>query len=158
MNQEDVKLILSNIAELKKQIQDNIEELILTEAVAINREYPEVLKMGWTQYTPSFNDGEPCEFTMCNIGFIGKKEIDEARENEGDEDLEIHGYMWEEYNMCYRSDDHISPELKDRLNDFASNLHELEEYLGAAFGTWGAEVTIDMVKGTLSVEEYDCGY
>lgn len=62
-------------AELSKEVQANFHSL----AKEIFEEYPEVKDFGWTQYTPYFNDGDPCTF-WCNSSHFhinGKDGYDE---------------------------------------------------------------------------------
>ena len=54
-SKEEMKVLKDS---LSKKIQENFhgmaKELFIT--------YPELKSIGWTQYTPYFNDGETCEF------------------------------------------------------------------------------------------------
>lgn len=150
-NINEVQTNLQEIDQIKENLKNNVEQVILKEAKAINTEYPEIIKMAWFQYTPSFNDGDLCTFSIGAVGFFDQKSIDEAEEEEG----EINGYMIEEYDVTYDLPD--GP-LKDRLNKFSTLIHKLGDILGALYGTWGAQVHIDMKEGTLTVNEYDCGY
>lgn len=43
----------------------------------IQKQYPEMEGVVWTQYTPYFNDGEPCEFSVDEVGFFTKDEEDQ---------------------------------------------------------------------------------
>lgn len=47
---------------------------------------PEVLAYRWTQYTPYFNDGEPCEFRVNDLEWSGKVEGEEGDEEDEDEE------------------------------------------------------------------------
>lgn len=44
--------------EIKKQCADIFKDVIL----AVFQEYPTLATIGWKQYTPGFNDGDPCVF------------------------------------------------------------------------------------------------
>jgi len=54
------------IKKLKKQYEDAVKavgrEGISKLLAPLFERYPRVLHVTWTQYTPYFNDGEPCEF------------------------------------------------------------------------------------------------
>jgi hypothetical protein len=39
-------------------------------------EYPQVTAVGWTQYTPYFNDGEPCEFSVGDFHATTRTGVD----------------------------------------------------------------------------------
>lgn len=152
MEKVEILSSLEEIKKIKENIQANIENLILKEAVAINKDYPEVVQISWTQYTPSFNDGDPCVFSIGKVGFFDQKALDAFEEEEGGE---ISGYHIEEYDISYDLPD--GP-MKDRLYNFSNLVHELDDFIGAAFGTWGAQIDIDLKSGELTVSEYDCGY
>jgi hypothetical protein len=68
-------------AEMKATAQEVVKE----GTKAIFAEYGDILeKFGWTQYTPYFNDGEPCNFSMHELVLIEKKA--DATEGETDDD------------------------------------------------------------------------
>ena len=55
-------------------------------------QYPEVTAVGWTQYTPHFNDGDPCVFRVHEFYATTKTDMDFARvsrlyDDEEDKDL-----------------------------------------------------------------------
>lgn len=58
--------------EMKKLLDNSRGEIhaelfkILDEEVF--KKYPDIKNIGWTQYTPYFNDGEPCEFGVNTYG------------------------------------------------------------------------------------------
>jgi ArsR family metal-binding transcriptional regulator len=60
-----------NVALFKEQLDQVMKEafekgrLLLSEALtAVFEEYPQVESISWTQYTPYFNDGDACEFSV----------------------------------------------------------------------------------------------
>lgn len=151
MDLNEVQANLQEVDQIKENIKSNIEQVILREAKAINQEYPEVIQMSWYQYTPGFNDGDPCVFSIGAVGFFTEAALNQAAE-EGED---ISGYNIEEYDITYDLED--GP-LKTRLNNLSDLVFKLEEFMGALYGTWGAQIHINMVTGDLTVEEYDCGY
>jgi hypothetical protein len=67
--------IIDNLKEVKQEIDKATEKLriLLKPAFdAVFERYPEVQAIRWTQYTPYFNDGEPCEFGVHDIEFTLK--------------------------------------------------------------------------------------
>ena len=70
MQSEKSKLLFEQIAKGKEEINKIKSELsvkIKDNFHGLTKElfnsYPELNSFGWTQYTPYFNDGEPCEFS-----------------------------------------------------------------------------------------------
>lgn len=55
-------------------VATNLKEQAVKEVFGIFQEfftkYPFVTAAGWTQYTPSFNDGEPCTFSINGFYFF----------------------------------------------------------------------------------------
>lgn len=58
---------------IKKQYEDAIKtegcKLFADLLLVFFDTHPEVTKIGWTQYTPYFNDGDACYFRVGNFGF-----------------------------------------------------------------------------------------
>ena len=108
----------------------------------------------WTQYTPGFNDGDPCTFSVCGPEFFSKENAvdvegepfdpNELRENGGD----LH--TWEGSDQRYAG--------KVRLREFEKFLtSELGEDL--AKRVFGDDVAVTIYRnGKFEVEEYYCGY
>ena len=58
-----VQQMNNEFAEQRKVFVER-QKVIFTEiSNLIFQEYPEINSFGWTQHTPYFNDGEPCEFS-----------------------------------------------------------------------------------------------
>lgn len=71
------------INNLNKQMQEKSKELMKEAFRDFLGKYDDVVdNIYWTQYTPHFNDGEACEFSVHDI-FILLKNDDEACEYEG---------------------------------------------------------------------------
>lgn len=49
---------------------------------------PLITEVGWYQYTPYFNDGEPCEFSVHTIWFRTTQDPQKAASDEDEEDEE----------------------------------------------------------------------
>ena len=45
------------------------------------KENPKIGKIAWTQYTPYFNDGEPCEFSVHEKYFVATKWLEEDEDD-----------------------------------------------------------------------------
>jgi hypothetical protein len=55
----------SKIAEARKTMEETAKGLFTEMVAELFAENPTLMSFSWTQYTPYFNDGEPCEFG-CN--------------------------------------------------------------------------------------------
>ncbi len=70
---------LKKINELKKEIaklQKSASKEFEAECVALLAEYPMFESFGWTAYTPYFNDGDPCTFSInADEPYINNEQI-----------------------------------------------------------------------------------
>ena len=65
----------AQIAALKEQAREQMQALLKHGISTVWEEYGDIVaEFGWDQYTPYFNDGEPCEFGRGEIYIIGTQE------------------------------------------------------------------------------------
>lgn len=103
----------------------------------------------WRQYTPSFNDGDPCEFTLGEVG---------VRVTGGEEDGgDYEDGFYTAYELC---DDEYAPygvsntaEIGEVLRHFVLDRFEL-----IAESNFGDPAEVTATKDGFEVEYYDCGY
>lgn len=101
---------------------------------------PKAAAVSWRQYTPYFNDGDPCYFRVGEMSL-------HLHEDEEDEDYDPDG-GYDTYGLS-KSDD---PELK-KMSEAFDKLTELpEEVLEYVFGD---HVTITATAEGFKVSEYD---
>lgn len=119
--------------------------------------------IGWTQYIPGFNDGDPCVFTISGPYLVPSMFPDE-RDEDGDwadiiDSWTIKYYTEKEIHLDRLTALGIYPfnyqEAIQVLNDF-TKLFEVEEFFEAAFGV-GVRVVVHPT-GKIDITEYDCGY
>jgi hypothetical protein len=91
--------------------------------------YPEVDHIQWTQYTPHFNDGDPCTFRV--------NDYDMLRDADGDE-------------ICGYGSDGREKEISEAFKEIWGSIDE--DLLEACFGD-GVEVTI--TADNVTVDDYD---
>lgn len=105
---------------------------------------PEVAALRWTQYTPHFNDGDPCEFGVYDLyaAKVGEKR-DDNEDPEGDESGYQGSYHWKEM---------FGKGTAKELEKLEEVFQKAETELEAAFGDH-VEVIVDR-KG-VHVNEYD---
>lgn len=99
-------------------------------------EQPDLYGIGWTQYTPYFNDGEECVFSLSCIGFFFTKEEFESEE---DSIYEFDTYSIED------------PGRKKKCEAIESELSELEDVLRSVFGD---HMKIMVNRDEITSEEY----
>ena len=169
-----VKQSLKNLeviqAERKKSDKRILDEIF----ESLFEECPEIHAVGWHQYTPYFNDGEPCEFSLSDIHFTNDKKI--LIEDYADVDK----FSFDELDCWYyagnekweyqrkhseaQQDKAVDPswELPDKiaekyeiLDSFERILYKLEDILESQYGN-GAQIIV--TRDETIVEEYDCGH
>ena len=59
----DIKVIKQNIEKLRKEAKAKVESIFKVTALELFVEYPDLKSISWSQYTPYFNDGDPCYFS-----------------------------------------------------------------------------------------------
>jgi hypothetical protein len=124
----------------------------------------EIVAVGWNQYTPGFNDGDPCTFRVSGPFWMVKKtdewaeDLEEAFEEDagGMEEWEYESFE----NRYTLSDENFSDEVRAFCKEFEELLNMLEyddpTTLETMFGE-AASVLIVRGRETL-VTDYDCGY
>jgi hypothetical protein len=100
---------------------------------------PEAIALKWHQYTPYFNDGEECTFSLHGV-YIKL----EGSEKEGDN----------EDGWCdsYSLPDNLTPKQKEVFEEFDSNLNDIEELLQVALGD---HVEVILTSKGIEAESYE---
>jgi hypothetical protein len=136
---ESLKTLSSALAEAKKQAQER-GKLAAKEAFAeLFAAHPSIVGIRWRQYTPYFNDGEPCVF-RSNIKYFEIKIADQA----GDED-----------------DGYSEPAYSERANGAEGSpiraVYELVKHLDdeMLLLMFGDHVRVTATLGGFDVEEYE---
>lgn len=74
---DQLKTLKAQIAEKRKAIEAQCKDVFHAESTKVFERHPKLESFSWRQYTPYFNDGEPCEFGVDNdyidIKFDGKE-------------------------------------------------------------------------------------
>lgn len=177
---EDLSNITDEILETEKKLKIKIKETALNqfkpaikEAIIQLRELvPELIKIEWTQYTPYFNDGEPCEFSVNEPYFYLSGLVSEEEKREMDDEglhpeeredcIEFYSYrsQWK-YDPSSKWGAHklinegkLSLEAAKAMANFSTKLLASEALLKVVFGDH-TKVLIDVLTGDIESESYD---
>jgi hypothetical protein len=60
----EIKEKQAEIKRLQKELQERSSEIFLSSFKKLFEETPKLQSFGWTQYTPYFNDGDTCYFSV----------------------------------------------------------------------------------------------
>lgn len=113
------------VEETRAQVKAKARDAIASLFKAFFAQYPTVTAIGWTQYTPYFNDGEPCEFSKHEFGVSTRSDVD--WENAGQYDDNDEPYIRDEYEL-QSEEEHLKRALR-RLERASE-----EDLFEAAFG------------------------
>ncbi|PCJ96641.1 MAG: hypothetical protein COA52_01160 [Hyphomicrobiales bacterium] len=205
---ENINAAIAEYETKRKVLSEVVQKELTSSAQEILKEATFIKRIYWVQYTPGFNDGEPCEFSLGEICYQLEKEEDEDfEEYEGDSmpnikslEEQIQDYIDYENNpkdfaeKCrkkskhsYHKQDrdylpwHIKHDTKtkiekelveakaiynefgeenvqkflDFMDVFEKSIRSSEDILEEIFGNG---FMINITKGNVEIEEYDCGY
>jgi hypothetical protein len=130
-------------AEYKAAIQDHGAKVLKDMFADFFAENPGIIALRWEQYTPYFNDGEPCEFDVYGFYFL---DTSASADKDGDED----GAFVDAYTARHDSD----PKQAARgatVEAFESRVKD-EDVFRFVFGD---HVRVTATPDGFEVEEYD---
>lgn len=129
----DYNAARKELEELQKQLKEKSEAVLMDVFKEAFKDIPELKTIAWTQYTPSFNDGDPCYFILGDIVF-SSTEWENVEENVDDFD-----------------------DVRNKTTkDIAILINSVSNILEILYGEYGAFVRVH--KDGIEVEDYDCGY
>jgi hypothetical protein len=144
--------------EMKKKYRSMISDAMKQDFKTFLSNHPGLM-ISWTQYTPHFNDGEPCEFTVHEFSF---NDVTALHNNDDRFYDGIYGFWWsgkpyEKPENSKLSDQEFEFISKD-CNEFKKVLESIED--GIFLAAFGDGVSVDVYlddKGevTYNIEEYE---
>ena len=84
----EIERISNELVEKQKNLAKDIETQIGIEIAKMIKLDDNIHSVFWYQYTPAFNDGEPCEFSVNGFYYILENDIEEMCKEDGYYDLE----------------------------------------------------------------------
>jgi hypothetical protein len=165
---DKIDKIRSDLQKAEKTASKDIMEILKKMMI----DNPLIAGIMWQQYTPAFNDGEPCEFSLNGpyikfddkVSGAGDKAADD--EDSDDDSSEMsRGYI-----DHYEIDDDFYDKKADIFNfkeikalkaavkdvcKVYSHLEAMDRHLQDMFGS-GVQVFV--TKDGVETEDYDCGY
>lgn len=95
---EKFKDLLKQKEEAEKHLRESGKEAFAAVAKEVFDKYGDIVgAFGWTQYTPYFNDGEPCEFSAGDVGICTPEDWLKVEEGE-DNDFLNYGESSDEFS------------------------------------------------------------
>lgn len=73
---------LKSMKSLREKMEEEGKKLLNETFRELFEKYPELDAIGWTQYAPYFNDGEPCEFSVHSASYRLKSDGEPLTEDD----------------------------------------------------------------------------
>lgn len=138
----------------KKKMQEELAAQMEPLFQEFFKNNPKIAKIAWTQYTPHFNDGEPCVFNVHDRYFVPTKCV------EDDEDCEYQEYpsLWSafgfhDYDIKDFKEAGLTGEEIKKVEAFGKFLHNIPDDIYE--GIYGDGVEIIATAEGVEVNEYD---
>lgn len=134
--------------QMKKNLINDFRQSLNTLATEIFKTVPQLKAISWIQYTPYFNDGDECRFSIREIIYYNYSPEQVLRYAEDfDEEDHIDGqWAYNEYDLNKAN---LSSEVIDFLKNFESTIYSNLEFVKEIFGDHTKIVwTIDGVNTT----------
>lgn len=114
---------------------------------------PEAIQVGWLQYTPYFNDGDPCVFSLHSIGIRFDKDFMPSDESYSDND-----WLWYGTYKVKNFAEGLNPPSA-RANEVVALCQSLEDDIKSSKDlleiVFGDHIKITATPNAIVVEEYD---
>lgn len=128
------------IQKARREMEDVGETELLTAAKTVFENNPDLGMIYWYQYTPSFNDGDPCVNRMCDPWALSKEGLSRHEEEMGGppHNYKVEEYAW--YEGCPREVSKLLDEIYDKGDVWRQ--------------IWGTNVQIRLTPEEIEVDEY----
>ena len=155
----------SKFEEFRKITQETSKKVFHSAIAAFFKAYPEVHAMRWNQYTPYFNDGDTCQFSVGVPCFYSKEDL-EGGDYDGYEDNswqkpseyeykrpDIYGNSIEKYEV-------LEKELGPRLNEIQEGIRHFSKLFNSInddtmLSLFGDHVQVTVTANGITIDEYD---
>lgn len=154
-----LKALGEEVARLRAEMKAAAKDALKEGTKEIFSEYGDVLhSFGWTQWAPSFNDGEPCEFEIHELIMVSKVDVQNAIEEGSDEEDAVRDFWGDDGSPSFGG--WRSEAVDDRhqgVMDAAKIIYGvLDEQL--ARDVFGDSVKVIFTPDGVDVEDYYAPY
>lgn len=140
--------LIESFNEEKSKFQSKIKEAFKEEIKKLV--FPDRIKsIGWTQYTPYFNDGDSCEFSVnCDYLYVNDEREDD------DEDNFLSKYIYEVVNGKYERvpNPNYDKECGEFVDKFSTLIGQIPNEV--MLDMFGDHVIVTYSGGNFKVSEY----
>lgn len=145
--------LLDEQRELQKKFQATAQALFKETTKEFFDKNPNVTAIVWTQYTPYFNDGDTCEFSVNDATFTNAPDPENVRwgDYDGDEEVAADGseiFAWESWGDAPEG---LNVEMCKAFGRMIGS-SEMEDVMKAMFGD---HVKVVATREGFDVDDYD---
>ena len=119
-------------AQVNREINEFGTDGLVESIREIMSTYPAVKAVTWRQYTPGFNDGDPCEFSVCGKGVLVDKKVLGLNKIQKEYTFSK-GSFYEDFESDLVTDSEVHEYIESEVEDFADedseDLTEIERLL-----------------------------
>lgn len=161
-----IQEVIDKMAEVDRTIAQIGTEAIAEQAAKVFEALPGVTAIAWQQYTPSFNDGDPCVFSRTDVSISRKmvtaNEDGDILDADGEiiddlDDTESFRDTWSTAYDLHPNDDTARKAEQERLNEALAPITAIpDEIMLRLFGD-GQQIVV-FRGGIVKVSDYDCDY
>jgi len=150
---ESVDAVINEYEELMNKTREILKEKMNVLFKAFFDTYPQVKTIYWSQYTPYFNDGDECVFSVNDIYFttFDWEDVDSPW-GEDDGVISPHG-EWNSKKRCFEPNTKVSQSLINDMKKFSSILMS-EANEAVMLAMFDNHVWVRAHRGGFEVDEY----
>lgn len=130
---------------LKEETQEKMKALLAEMLQKFFTVCPEIQTITWYQYVPSFNDGDPCEFTMGSVEFSYELYGSDNDEGWDGDSFSVSGHI---------NHKNLDPVVYSACVAVSDTIRNMDDTLQAMLGD---NLSIYVTRGGIQTEEY-CDY
>ena len=153
---EQLKEVISEYAVIQErlnEITNKFGEKLSAALQDLVKTYPTVEAFKWSQYTPYFNDGDSCEFSVYtdpSIKFVGADE-DAGDYEDGFIDSYALDYSWSGRKRVYKTpEDTVKGKIFEEIEAILKSIPE-----GVMLAAYDDHVHVIVTNDSVETEEYD---
>lgn len=161
---QSIDTILTEFADIQRKMREEMQEKFGVLFKAFFKSFPEVKTIHWLQYTPYFNDGDECVFSVNEVYFTSTPyNAEEIAEENGEDEYEeldrwgedsgaLQGPRYDYKTRSYVPREGVSEELQVAMGKLSNIVHSSEDILLAMFDN---HVWVRAHADGFDVQEYD---
>lgn len=155
MNIISITNFITEYEQQKKQFQERVSSRLKEVFKEFFRECPEIKTISWLQYTPYFNDGDECIFSVKEVYFsnVEKQYVNtwgELEEMESSNDTDL--YNSNDYEI--RNNPNISTKSKELIKSL-SEILESTSMSDIMKNVFGDHVFVRVDKDGIDIEQHN---